>query len=168
MRKILCLFAILCGCSNVHHGYKFEEGDKTTMQEMVNQHKTIQEIINHFGSPTFINSPINDLVCYTSVDGKSVPFNRFYKPKYDFACIKIENGIAKSLEQKTFDDIKEEKLISYDNKIDELVIIENKTNNEDRIVKMEELNDFKTNNNKKNTISKKKIQNNKLKKKKKQ
>ena len=144
MKKILCLFLLICGCNNVHHGYKFEENDKSTMQEMVNQHKTIQEIINHFGSPTFINSPINDLICYASVDGRSVPFNRFYKPTYDFVCIKTKNNIAQSLEQKTFNEIKEEKLISYNNKIDELVEIENKTNNEDRVVKMEELDDFDT------------------------
>ena len=121
-----CLFYFLCllisSCSSVHHGYKFEDGDKETIKSMVERKSNIQEIINKFGSPTFINSPINDLLCYVSVDGKRIPFNRFYKPKYDFVCVQIENGIAKGMYWKTFDNIKEEKMVKYDNSIDELLI----------------------------------------------
>ena len=112
---------ICSNCRNVHHGYKFEEGNKETVETMVKENKPIQEIINNFGSPTFINSPINDLLCYVSVDGKDVPFNRFYKPQYDFMCIKTENNKAVKLIKKTFDEVKEEKMIKYDNNIEELL-----------------------------------------------
>lgn len=124
MKKVLflCIGLLFASCSNVHHGYKFEDGDKDTIKEMVARHSHIQEIINKFGSPTFINSPINDLLCYVSVDGKRVPFNRFYKPKYDFVCVQVENGLAKGMYFKTFDNIKEEKMVKYDNSIDELLI----------------------------------------------
>lgn len=132
MKKVLflCFGFLFTSCSSVHHGYKFEDGDKETIKSMVEKKSNIQDIINKFGSPTFINSPINDLLCYVSVDGQRVPFNRFYKPKYDFVCVQVENGIANGLYFKTFDNIKEEQMVKYDNSIDELLI--KPVNNEDK------------------------------------
>ena len=115
---LFSLFAV--GCYPVHHGYKFDNQDevKETLQIMVDRNAKIDEIVSKFGSPTFINSPINDMLCYASADGTKVMFNRFYNPKYVIMCISFENGIAKSLEVKKMEKKKKEKFVKYDIKFD--------------------------------------------------
>ena len=118
---ISILFSLLSvGCYPVHHGYKFDtqEDAKETLQMMVDRNAKIDEIVSKFGSPTFINSPINDMLCYASADGTKVMFNRFYNPKYVIMCISFENGVSKSLEVKKMEQIKKEKFVKYDIKFD--------------------------------------------------
>ena len=74
-------------CTPIHRGYKFEDDDAVTLQQMVEKKANINQIINKFGSPRFINSPINDTLCYIDADGKKVAFNRFFKPNYQFMCV---------------------------------------------------------------------------------
>ena len=118
---ISILFSFLSvGCYPVHHGYKFDNQDevKETLQIMVDRNAKIDEIVSKFGSPTFINSPINDMLCYASADGTKIMFNRFYNPKYVIMCISFENGVSKSLEVKNMEQIKKEKFVKYDIKFD--------------------------------------------------
>ena len=109
---------ILTYCSKVHKGYKFETNDAMTIQQMVSQGANINQIINKFGSPSFVNSPINDTICYIDANGKKVAFNRFYKPTYQFLCIVFENQIAKEIKQMSLTNIQTAKMISYDIKFD--------------------------------------------------
>ena len=96
---------ILNNCTPVHKGYKIEEGQKEKMQSMVDKKYTLNQVINEFGSPTFVNSPINDTICYVEGEGKKVAFNRFYRPTYRFLCISFENNIAQKLENMTLNKI---------------------------------------------------------------
>ena len=109
-----CGVAFLQSCSSVHRGYKFEDGDTLTMRQMVLQKSTIQQIMNKFGSPSFINAPINDTICYVEANGKKIAFNRFYAPTYQFACITFENDVAKDLQIKSISSIKKQKMVKYD------------------------------------------------------
>ena len=119
VRNIVVIFICFCGamfaqsCSSVHRGYKFEDGDALTMRQMVEQKATIQQIINKFGSPSFINSPVNDTICYVEANGKKVAFNRFYAPTYQFACITFENDVAKDIQIKSISSIKKQKMVKY-------------------------------------------------------
>lgn len=105
---------VLSSCTNIHHGYKFEKDDDLTIQKMVENKVTISEIVNKFGSPTFINNPINDTICYIGGDGKRMALSRFYKPTYHYVCIVFENGRAKALQNKTIEKINKEKMVNYD------------------------------------------------------
>ena len=113
---------LLNACSSVHRGYKFEKKDNTeeikevgVVAEMVKKKNTIQEIFNVLGSPTFINSPINDVVCYASADGTRVAFNRFYRPKYDVLCIHFDQKTraVKDYFISSFTDIQKEHFTKY-------------------------------------------------------
>ena len=113
---ILCFLytiTVLQACSSVHRGYKFEDGDTATMRQMVGQKATIQQIINNFGSPSFVNAPMNDTICYVEANGKKIAFNRFYAPTYQFACITFENDVAKDIQIKSISSIKKQKMVKY-------------------------------------------------------
>lgn len=115
------LVSLFCfGCYSVHHGYKFENQTeaKETLQMMVERSAKIDDIVKKFGSPTFINSPINDVLCYASSDGTKVMFNRFYNPRYLIMCISFKNGVATKLEAKKMEQIKKEKFVTYNIKFD--------------------------------------------------
>jgi len=83
------------------------------MRQMVAQKATIQQIIDKFGSPSFINSPVNDTICYVEANGKKVAFNRFYAPTYQFACITFENDVAKDIQIKSISSIQKQKMVKY-------------------------------------------------------
>ena len=106
---------VLSNCEKVHKGYKFYDNDKEKMEKMVEDHSTIQEIINEFGSPSFVNSPINDMICYIDAEGKKVAFNRFYSPTYHFMCIVFdEEKKAKELKKQSLTKIKKSKMVKFD------------------------------------------------------
>ena len=117
IKKLLIFFPIYLffGCYPVHHGYKFDNINeaKELLQQMVNNSAKVTDIIAQFGSPTFINSPINDMLCYACANGKKIIFNRFYDPSYTTMCISFKNGIAQKLEVKNLSNIKEEKFPKY-------------------------------------------------------
>ena len=116
---ILFLVNFIVSCKTIHHGYKFENQEQIqSIKSMVDNKYSIEKVINVLGSPTFINSPINDMLCYASADGTKVMFNRFYNPKYVIMCISFENGIAKKFEIKKMEQIKKEKFVKYDVKFD--------------------------------------------------
>ena len=98
----------------MHKGYKIEEKQEKILQEMVNKKCTLSDIINEFGSPTFVNAPMNDTICYVEGEGKKIAFNRFYKPTYRFLCVSFENNIAQKLTSKTINKIEKQKMIKYD------------------------------------------------------
>ena len=111
---ILFLVNFIVSCKTVHHGYKFENQEQIqSIKSMVNNKYSIEKVINVLGSPTFINSPINDTMCYAGVDIKSVAFNPFFYQKYAIVCISFEENIAKDIIIKEYTDIKEEKFIKY-------------------------------------------------------
>lgn len=116
---VACVFLCI-GCYSVHHGYQFDDQKEVeeTLQMMVDRSAKIDDIVAKFGSPTFINSPINDTLCYASADGSKIMFNRFYNPKYAIMCVSFINGIAKKLEVKKVEHIKKEKFVKYDIKFD--------------------------------------------------
>lgn len=117
VKKLLIFFSVylLSGCYPVYHGYKFDNISETKelLQQMVNNSAMATDIIAQFGSPTFINSPINDMLCYAGASGKKVMFNRFYNPNYTIMCVSFKNGVAQKLEVKNLSDIKEERLPKY-------------------------------------------------------
>ena len=84
------------------------------IQQLVSQKANINQIINKLGSPSFVNSPINDTLCYIDANGKKVAFNRFYRPNYQFLCIIFENQIAKEIKQASLSQIKKTKMIKFD------------------------------------------------------
>lgn len=119
--SIIAVF-LLNACSSVHRGYKFEKNDSTgeikevsAIAEIVKKKNTIQEILEVLGSPTFINAPINDVVCYASADGMRVAFNRFYRPKYDILCIRFDQktGTVKDYFISSFTEIQKERFTKY-------------------------------------------------------
>ena len=113
---VLCVIysiTVLQSCYSVHRGYKFEDGDTLTMRQMVEQKATIQQIIDNFGAPSFINAPMNDTICYVEANGKKIAFNRFYAPTYQFACITFENDVAKDIQIKSISSIKKQKMVKY-------------------------------------------------------
>jgi hypothetical protein len=104
----------LSSCTPMHRGYKFEDDDAVTLQQMVDKKANINQIINKFGSPSFINSPINDTLCYIDADGKKVAFNRFFKPNYQFMCVFFnEKQIATELKIMSLTKIKKTKMVEY-------------------------------------------------------
>ena len=116
-KKIFFLSIVITSitaCSSVHKGYKVEEDDKMIIQQLVSQKANINQIINKLGSPSFVNSPINDTLCYIDANGKKVAFNRFYRPNYQFLCIIFENQIAKEIKQASLSQIKKTKMIKFD------------------------------------------------------
>lgn len=108
---IICI--LLNGCLSVHRGYKFEENDEIDIKTAVEKKLTMTEIIDKFGSPSFINHPMNDIICYIDAEGKRVSFNRFFKPNYQFMCIFFENQVAKELKQMSLTRIKKTKMTKY-------------------------------------------------------
>ena len=110
---VLLLFLGTTACAPVHRGYKMEEQDIQTMQAMVERSAKIEEIVNRFGSPSFINAPINDNMCYASGDGTRVAFARFARPTYNTVCISFKDGVATGISSKKFNDIDVEKFVSY-------------------------------------------------------
>ncbi len=110
---VLLLFLGTTACTPVHRGYKMEEQDIQTMQAMVERSAKIEEIVNRFGSPSFINAPMNDNMCYASGDGTRVAFARFARPTYNTVCISFKDGVATGISSKKFNDIDVEKFVSY-------------------------------------------------------
>ena len=112
----ICLFLATfpIGCISSHKGYKIEDDMSINLQRMVSNRATVHEIINKFGSPTFINNPINDTFCYIDANDKKVAFNRFYKPNYQFICVVFEQERAKELKQMSLTKIKKTKMVKYD------------------------------------------------------
>ena len=107
--------AIPISCTSAHKGYKLEEDTNVNLQRMVEKRATIQQVISKFGSPTFINSPINDTICYIDADGKKVAFNRFFRPSYQFVCVIFdENQTAKELKQMSLTKIEKSRMVRYD------------------------------------------------------
>ena len=106
---------VFCGvaCTPVHRGYKMEEQDIQTMQAMVERSAKVDEIVNKFGSPTFINAPINDNMCYASGDGTRIAFARFARPTYNTVCISFKDGVATGISTKKFNDIDVERFVHY-------------------------------------------------------
>ena len=106
---------VFCGvaCTPVHRGYKMEEQDIQTMKSMVERSAKVDEIVNKFGSPTFINAPMNDNMCYASGEGTRVAFARFAKPTYDTVCTSYKDGVANGISIKKFNNIDVEKFVSY-------------------------------------------------------
>ncbi|MBQ7536778.1 MAG: hypothetical protein IJT14_01505, partial [Rickettsiales bacterium] len=104
---------VFCGvaCTPVHRGYKMQEGDVETMKSMVERSAKVDEIVNKFGSPTFINAPINDNMCYASGDGTRIAFARFARPTYNIVCISFKDGVATGISNKKFNDIDVEKFV---------------------------------------------------------
>lgn len=116
MRNILSLILILTlsHCVPVHHGYKFEDNEQiNTAKEMANNGSSISEIISYLGSPSFINSPINDTICYISADGKRVAFNRFYNPTYHLLCFTFKENKVVSLIDEKINNLREAKFSNY-------------------------------------------------------
>lgn len=115
------LSLVLCGiaCTPVHRGYKMQEEDIQTMQAMVERSAKVDEIVNRFGSPTFINAPINDNMCYASGDGTRIAFARFARPTYNIVCISFKDGVATGISNKKFNDIDVERFVSYKTEIKE-------------------------------------------------
>lgn len=85
---------------------------------MVDKHATMTEILEKFGSPSFVNSPINDTICYVEANGKKIAFNRFYKPTYRYQCIVFENNKAVKLIKNTITKIEKKKMTKYDIKLE--------------------------------------------------
>lgn len=119
--KSATLSLVLCGvaCTPVHRGYKMQEEDIQTMQAMVERSAKVDEIVNRFGSPTFINAPINDNMCYASGDGTRIAFARFARPTYNIVCISFKDGVATGISSKKFNDIDVERFVSYKTEIKE-------------------------------------------------
>lgn len=115
------LSLVLCevACTPVHRGYKMQEEDIQTMQAMVESSAKVEEIVNRFGSPTFINAPINDNMCYASGDGTRIAFARFARPTYNIVCISFKDGVATGISSKKFNDIDVERFVSYKTEIKE-------------------------------------------------
>ena len=115
------LSLVLCGvaCTPVHRGYKMQEEDVQTMKAMVERSANVDEIVNKFGSPSFINAPINDNMCYASGDGTRIAFARFVRPTYNTTCISFKDGVANGISTKKFNDIDVEKFVSYKTEIKE-------------------------------------------------
>ena len=119
--SIVALF-LFNACSPVHRGYKFDKNKDTgeikevgVVAEMIKKNNTIKEIIDILGSPTFINSPTNDMVCYASADGTRIAFNRFYRPKIDVLCIHFDQktGAVKDYFISSFTEIQKEHFTKY-------------------------------------------------------
>ena len=96
-----------------------QEEDVQEMKSMVERSAKVEEIVNRFGSPTFINAPINDKMCYASGDGTRVAFARFARPTYNTVCISFKDGVATGISSKKFNDIDVEKFVSYKTEIKE-------------------------------------------------
>ena len=90
-----------------------QEGDVEAMKSMVEKSAKIDEIVNKFGSPTFINAPMNNNMCYASGDGTRVAFARFARPTYNMTCISFKDGVATGISTKKFNNIDVEKFVSY-------------------------------------------------------
>lgn len=117
--KILLALLLVEACTPVHRGYKMQEGDIETMKAMVERSARIDDIVNKFGSPSFINAPMNDNMCYASGEGTRIAFNRFASPTYNMTCITFKDGVATGITTKKFNDINVEKFVSYKTEIKE-------------------------------------------------
>lgn len=116
---VFSLAFLSMACTPVHRGYKMQEEDVQTMQAMVERSAKVDEIVNKFGSPSFINAPINDNMCYASGDGTRIAFARFTRPTYNMVCISFKDGVATGISSKKFNDIDVEKFVSYKTEIKE-------------------------------------------------
>ena len=96
-----------------------QDEDRQEMRAMVERSAKVEEIVNKFGSPTFINAPINDNMCYASGEGTRIAFNRFVNPTYNMTCISFKEGIATGISTKKFSNIDVEKFVSYKTEIKE-------------------------------------------------
>lgn len=96
-----------------------QDEDRQKMQAMVERSAKVEEIVNKFGSPSFINAPINDNMCYASGDGTRIAFARFARPTYNMVCISFKDGVATGITSKKFNDIDVEKFVSYNTEIKE-------------------------------------------------
>ena len=110
---VFSLVFLGAACTPVHRGYKMQEGDVEAMKSMVERSAKIDEIVNKFGSPTFINAPMNNNMCYASGDGTRVAFARFARPTYNTTCISFKDGVATGISTKKFNNIDVEKFVSY-------------------------------------------------------
>lgn len=124
MKRIFSLSILLISifyttnCTTVNKGYGVEEDTDEEMIEMANKNASIQEFMEKFGSPSFINAPKNDTICYVYAKGKQIAFNRFYKPIHQYICITFENNVAKSYEQKSLTKINKVKMKKFDTKFE--------------------------------------------------
>ena len=116
---VLSLLFLTVACTPVHRGYKMQEDQLQEMQAMVERSAKIEEIVNRFGSPSFINAPINDNMCYASGDGTRVAFARFARPTYNTVCISFKDGVATGISSKKFNDIDVERFVGYKTEIKE-------------------------------------------------
>lgn len=144
MKKVLLLILpilTLSYCFPVHHSYKFEDKEQiNTAKEMAKNGAIISEIVSYLGSPSFINSPINDTICYISEDGKRVAFVRFYNPTYHLLCFTFKEKKVIDIIDKEMNNLKDTKLTKYKFKI----------NKKDFELTEKEINEFK-NKSKKNS-----------------
>ena len=119
-QSVVLLFVFfVVACTPVHRGYKMQEDQLQEMQAMVERSAKVDEIVNKFGSPSFINAPINDNMCYASGDGTRVAFARFARPTYNTVCISFKDGVATGISSKKFNDIDVEKFVGYKTEIKE-------------------------------------------------
>ena len=110
---VFSLVFLGAACTPVHRGYKMQEDQLQEMQAMVERSAKVDEIVNRFGSPSFINAPINDNMCYASGDGTRVAFARFVRPTYNTTCISFKDGVANGISTKKFNDIDVERFVHY-------------------------------------------------------
>ena len=119
-QSVVLLFVFfVVACTPVHRGYKMQEDQLQEMQAMVERSAKVDEIVNKFGSPSFINAPINDNMCYASGDGTRVAFARFARPTYNTVCISFKDGVATGISSKKFNDIDVERFVGYKTEIKE-------------------------------------------------
>ena len=116
---VFSLVFLSFACTPVHRGYKMQEDQLQEMQAMVERSAKIDEIVNKFGSPSFINAPINDNMCYAGGDGTRIAFARFAQPTYNIVCISFKDGVATGISSKKFNDIDVEKFVSYKTEVKE-------------------------------------------------
>ena len=111
--SIVAVF-LLYGCNPVHRGYKFEERDIENLQKAVKNHATFDSIVHDFGTPSYINSPMNNTICYIEANGKRFAFDRFFKPTYKIACIEFnKKNISIKLTYKELKEPKKAKILDY-------------------------------------------------------
>lgn len=137
MRKTLLLIVAiftLSHCYPIHHSYKFEDKEQiNTAKEMAKNDMAINKIVSYLGSPSFINSPMNDTICYISEEGKRIAFVRFYNPTYHLLCFTFKEQKVIDVIDKEINNLKDTKFTKYKFKI----------NKKDFVLTKEEINEFK-------------------------